>query len=213
VAEDPVVAWPHKRESEQLIRDYFQRHTGDWEASEPVHAEVAQLAEGILDPEERASLEVVETFERSLPFRGTELDLVIGFVQEGLERSVPTPVLAGAVTLLKRYLGIEGGEFQRQRPVELARLIGERLEAILSDGLVDSAEDLEQAEVQRMFDLSYDDFLALGRVAIERAFSDLQVGTTSRFMDSVRVREAKLRALYPIYRLATARPRTPGALY
>jgi hypothetical protein len=212
MAEEPLVGQALKEASEQLIRDYFQRHEGDWGPADPLRAEARQLAQGILHPDERCALEPVQAFEESPEFRGTELDLVIGFVEEGLERSIPTQVLAGAVMLLKRYLGIEEGEFFDRRAAELARLIGARIDAILSDGVVDRAEDLEQVELQGMFDLSYDNYLALGRTAIERAFVDLQYGAT-RLPDSGEEREAMLRALYPLYCLATARPRTPGALY
>jgi hypothetical protein len=200
-------------ESERLIKDWFQQRLTEWPDWSPLHEEAAQLAHGTIDPAERSRLESVRAFEAGSGLRGNELDLIVAFIRQAFENRVGMSILSSAAAHLKRYFGVAEGEFIRLRPNEIAQLIAERLDAILEDGMVDRSEELDQVELQRFFDLSYDDYLALGRPAIERAYTDLEFGVTSRLTDSPARRRAKLTLLTPLYRLATSRHRTPGALY
>ena len=197
-------------ECQQLIREYFQRRLGEWGDNSPLHHEASQLAAGVLDPGERRGLDSVQSFEQEPSVRGAELDLLVGFVDDGIERRVAMPLLSLAMVHLKRYFSVDEGEFVDARPREVARLIGERLDAILADGVIDQPEDLEQVELQQIFDLSYDDYLALGCPAIERAYQNLDRGIDPRTNDAPGARARKMALLLPPYNLAQAQRGTLG---
>lgn len=196
-------------ESEKLIREYFQRKLDDPKGTVSLHDQATHLAAGILDPRGRRALPSVMAFEGEPSLRTAELDLIIEFIQSALEDAVPIARHSMAVAHLKRYFEVKEGEFVAARANVIAQIIGERLDVILEDGVIERTEDLEQAELQRMFDLSYDEYLALGRGAIVRAFAGLSEGTPP-YTGSPRSRGLKLSLLEPLYKLATAHDKASG---
>jgi hypothetical protein len=145
-------------------------------------------------------------------FRRQVLDLSFGFIVAGLDGGAFRPGYLEKVRRLNAFLHIADGDFFEFRPAEIAAVIGEQLDEILSDAEISREEELHQAELQAAFGLGYDDYLALGRTAFERAFFDLQM--ESAFAGPAQASALrKLQALSPIYRMATARTRTLGSLY
>ena len=181
----------------------------------PVGELAVVLATGRLD---RAALwEVFERHdaEREPWFRRQVLDLVLDYVDAALANadSLSAETLSD-VRALRDALHIPDGEFMAMRPAELAAIMRRQLERILDDAVVTDAEELQQVDLQAAFGVGYDDYLALTRTAFEEAYAALRADEarvgTAEAIDDVR---RKLAALEPVYRLATARPRTLGALY
>jgi hypothetical protein len=146
-------------------------------------------------------------------FRRQVLDLVLGYVTQELEKG---PLSAGAqrdLRELRHFLQVTDGEFMKHRAAEVATLLREQFDAILADFVIDDAEELQQVELQALFGLSYDDYLALIRGPLERAVAELSQLSRQGNREGRSTAVAKLAALDPMYRLATARPRRPGALY
>jgi hypothetical protein len=163
-----------------------------------------------------AYLELVEQHgvARERWFQKDRLDLVIGFVRSILELGPLNPEHLRDVTQLKEFLHVAEGELASERPAEIASLLQEQLEIILADREITEQEDLYQVELQRAFDLGYDQYLLLIRTVLEKVWADLSAIAVedSAHPEALRIRN-QLIALEPMYRLAVAQPRTLGALY
>jgi hypothetical protein len=152
-------------------------------------------------------------------FRRQILDLVLGHVSRLLENG-PLDVkaqrelrgLQRELRGLRLFLNVRDGEFQKFRPAEVAALLGKQFERILEDFVIDDSEELQQVELQAVFGLSYDDYLTLIRAPLERVVAELS-GIQCEGSSGERSSAMTLSALEPMYRLATKRRRTLGALY
>jgi len=146
-------------------------------------------------------------------FRRQILDLVLGHVTRLLEHSPLDAAAQRELRGLRRFLDIRDGEFSRFRAGEVAALLEEQFERILEDFVIDNSEELQQVELQAVFGVSYDEYLALIRAPLERVvarLSELRSAGTPAESSSA---STKLAALEPMYRLATMQRRTLGALY
>jgi hypothetical protein len=121
------------------------------------------------------------------------------------------------IQLLKRALHVSEGEFVNHRPAEVSAFLQLALDGILADDRIDEYEELYLVTVQAAFDLSYDQFLTLGRAALERAIAslDLKRAIAERRDDGATVRgvDRKRAALEPFYWLTSRQRRSLGALY
>jgi hypothetical protein len=153
---------------------------------------------------------------REQRFRKDVLDLVLGFVDHILEDSRLTIDELAAMEELKRFLDIREGEFLELRPVELAAVLGNQIDRILSDTAIDHAEELEQVNLQGLFGISYDQYLALIRRSLETAMSRLQselhLAQQREDNESLQI-QMKIAALQPLLGLALSQQRIPGARY
>lgn len=182
----------------------------------PVGTIVALLASGRLSLASYDAHVTEHGLEREEWFRKQRLDLILGLVSSALEKGALALEHEQELARLKLALRVEEGEFAALRPVEIATILRQQLEVLLEDGEIDHAEDLYQVQLQRAFDLGYDDYLSLGRGAFESAMRERlerQVIASKRDPEAYERISRQIVVLEPIYRLATARPRTPGALY
>jgi hypothetical protein len=170
------------------------------------------LATGVLDPATFRAHVARHGVRKETWFRLQVLDLAFGFVQATVTDRHLTRESLADIRALTTFLEIPDGEFLEHRPAEIAALLGVQLERILEDLEISSDEELYQLDLQSVFGLGYDDYLALTRRALEQAHVDLsrQAGETGPSADEAR---RKLKALEPIYRLATAQRRSLGAMY
>lgn len=196
------------------VREYFTQVAIERGAQSPIGEFIALLASGQAAP--GLYSEVVERHGllREHWFRNDRLDLVLGYVRAALEAGPLDRERQRDVTHLKEWLEIAEGEFATHRPVEVATLLQGQLEVILDDREISEAEDLYQVELQRAFDLGYDQYLAFTRTVLERVRSDLSMVNADALAGPARARLRRQRAaLEPLYCLAVAQPRTLGALY
>jgi AcrR family transcriptional regulator len=193
--------------------EFFQSHFASVLASTGDHGPVGNLVRAMVNEQlsEDRFTSIVDAYgvRRDSWFRGQVLDLVLGYIVSALE-SHPRlrPEHQADIKMLRKHLEIRDGEFMERRPAEVAAILNEQFERILEDGIIDSEEELYQVELQAAFGLGYDDYLAVTRRACENAYSDLQL-LAARDSEALQ----KLRALEPLYRLVTLRPRGLGALY
>jgi hypothetical protein len=174
-----------------------------------VIGEVVQfLATGDVAPDSFRTVRVRHGLHREDWLRGQILDLVLDCVREILADGVLTADRQADVRALRLCLEIPDGEFMDRRPAELAAILGEELDRILEDSVIDEGEELYQVELQALFGIGYDDYLALTRTAFEGAHTEL-----SEFARSSSAAATKLAALEPIYQLVISHHRRLGALY
>ncbi|MEP6689783.1 MAG: hypothetical protein ABJD07_01435 [Gemmatimonadaceae bacterium] len=196
------------------IREHFARVADERGVAGPAGELIALLATGWTEP--GAYLEVVDRrgVRREVWFHKDRLDLVLGFVAFALEIGRLDADHLRDVTQLKEWLEVADGEFAAFRPAEVATLLQAQLEDILEDFEIDSPEDLYQFELQRAFDLGYDQYLTFTRPVVERVWAEL-AGTVAIASAASNASTMQLRrqaaALEPLYRLATSHAPRIGA--
>lgn len=199
------------RETASAIAKYFGEVAEKGNRG-PIGELAVLLSQGTLEPAVFSAHVQVHGLDGEDWFKRQVLDLSIGFILNGLGANTLTADYLADIRTVNAFLHIADGDFYAFRPAEVAAVLGEQLALILEDAEISRDEELLQVELQAAFGLGYDEYLALGRTAFERAFLDLQLQSAMPGADSQSVNR-KLVALEPIYRLATLRKRTLGALY
>jgi len=203
---------PDPESGVSLLVSHFEGVSRALGTQGPLGEVIHLLASGELDASATDAICHKHDVSREPWFRRQLLDLVLGYVAAALENGPLTAEHQANVRALRRCLRMADGEFAELRSSEVAALLGEQLDRILEDGQVDDAEELYQVELQAAFGLSYDQYLALTRAVIERAYAALRM-QLGQFGDSPLATRRKLEALEPLYKLATAQRRSLGAMY
>lgn len=154
---------------------------------------------------------------RAAWFRADMLDLVLDYARARLSEQLLTIDDLTDLQVLKHALHVREGEFVAHRPAEVSEFIQQVLEAIRADDRLAEQEESHLVGVQAVFDLSYDQFLALGRASLERAVASIdfrrameeQRGELANAASLARKREA----LAPVVWLTSLQRRSLGALY
>lgn len=192
----------------EIFRQYLDEH-GD---SGPIGDIAARLAEGTLTREHVGAVLGVRPAAWILP---TLLDLPLHYVRTVLQDHVLSAAEQDTVRDLKLLLRIREGDFLEHRRAEVAVLLAQQLDRMLEDEHIDDAEALQQVELQRAFDLGYDEYLALTRTAVDDSVERLlhRIDSPSTPDASVKTAYAQLEALRTVYLLNTAQKRRIGHRY
>lgn len=91
--------------------------------------------------------------------RAGMLDLVLEYIREALHDNHLSSEEQSSVRYLKSMLNVSEGDFWRLRKPEITELLKAQIESIMEDGVVSWAEAIQKVELQRVFDLGYDQFL------------------------------------------------------
>jgi hypothetical protein len=195
------------------IRAYFRELARVHGNRGPVGEIIGALSAGSLDPADYDRICRQHGVGREIWFRRQVLDLLLGYLAQELDKGPISAEARHDLRELRLFLRVADGEFMKYRAAEVARLLGDQFDAILADFVIDAAEELHQVELQALFGLSYDDYLALIRAPLERAVAQLSELSRRGSFEDRSTALAKLSAIDPMYRLATARGRTLGALF
>jgi hypothetical protein len=175
------------------------------------------LSSGELDPSRFTAIVARHGVSREPWFRAGMLDLLLDYARERLSQGLLTIDDITDIQMLKRALHVSEGEFVDHRPAEVSAFLQLALDGILADDRIDEYEERYLVTVQAAFDLSYDQFLSLGRVALERAIASLDqkraMAERSDNEETVRGVARKRAALEPVLWLTTRQRRSLGALY
>lgn len=132
------------------------------------------------------------------------LDLVLYYVEDCLSDHTLTVEEKAAIRLLKLSLGIEEGDFYNLRHERVQNLLVIEIRRILGDKTVDPAEGLYQVDLQKIFDLSYDQWLELTRAPADDIVNALlqEIAADAVVTEDERNQLARqLRALDTVYTL------------
>jgi hypothetical protein len=200
----------------QRVTLYFRIRLDQTEDRGPHHSLVEALSSPTLEFSTLDST-VSRADRKEEWFRKLVLDLLLNCVGSLLEDRPLSDAELATIGDIKKHLDVREGDFFKHRPVEIAGFLCAELEKILDDLTIDTVEDVYQVELQRVFDLSYDQYLQLARRAFEEARESLQAGLRvaeqTRDSEQLRYLAEKARFLEPIFQLALSQPRTIGALY
>jgi hypothetical protein len=159
---------------------------------------------------------IVEVARSSVPSRsgvtsaGTELgldseaqlregvDLLVEAIRRAILDHRLQPSELEEVRTLQRLLGIQEGDALRLRREDVADLVRETMEVVLSDSLVTGAEADYKVGLQEAFGLSYDEFLGLAREQHDAALRALlaKVDPDGGTLTDEQFREFHLRAVH-----------------
>jgi hypothetical protein len=195
-----------------VIRNYFAGLAAERGTRGPIGEVLALLSAGVYDFDALEELIRRHGVRREEWFRTQVLDLLIGYVMHAAQDGRLTDEQIENTRTLRRFLGVQQGEFGALRPAEVSNILQGQLEIILFDGRIDSSEDLYQVELQALFDLSYDEYLTLARPAIERAWTDLNLQASGEGPAALAAARLKV-LLAPLYGLTQAQKRSLGQLY
>jgi hypothetical protein len=141
---------------------------------------------------------------RGSPHRNLALDLLLNYIRHVLDDRAINAAERDNVRMLRRALDVEDGELMRSRPNELAVLLGEQLDRVLYDGMVNDPEELLQVELQAAVGIGYDDYLSLIRPSAERVYAHLRSLEDDADQQKARDASRKLRMLEQLYLLVIA---------
>jgi hypothetical protein len=87
------------------------------------------------------------------------LDLILSYIKLVLKDNVLTSEEENNVRLLKLLFSIEEGDFLKYHSTQIAEILKIELLMLYRDKFIDDKEALKKGSLQRLFDLSYDQFL------------------------------------------------------
>lgn len=194
-------------EGTQHIRDAFVQLVASGCPESAVGAVAELVAEDQLDRDSFGAVVQQHRVAGSAAFRDALLDLVLHAVRAALRDHRLTRDEIGAIHRLKMIFRIAQGAFFKFRRSAVGDLLCGEMSRILADEQVDLAEALCEVELQRIFDLGYDQFLQLTRPEMSRTVDGLIATVTADgVVTSVEVAriQRQLAALDAVYRLSPA---------
>jgi hypothetical protein len=196
----------------ESLREFLLELAVRYPASSAI-AEICQTgADAILDSPHRAQILQHHGRTSDPETHKHLLDLVLEYVNKRLEAGGLTEDDARGIRLLKAMFGIAEGDFFMLRPREVQQVLINQLEQILFDGLIETSEEAAQAELQRAFDLSFDQYLRLTRAEYERGIARLQLELTTIPKEAAKAGLRRLELLQAVVTLASQHPRSVGGL-
>lgn len=100
--------------------------------------------------------------ENSASFKQECVDVAIKYVEACLEDDVLTQAEINGMSLLKRMLYIEEGDFYKYgKKDQVNGLIAKQLNRMYQDGEISKEDEISQVELQGLFNLSYREFEAI----------------------------------------------------
>lgn len=105
--------------------------------------------------------------------REESIDVILNYIELCLEDDVLTQTEMETLVHLKRFLRIKEGDFLKyNKGKEIENILFLQLTKIFADNKVDNNEAMMKIDLQRLFDLSYDQYLAFEQRAVEEALSN-----------------------------------------
>ena len=151
--------------------------------------------------------------EHDLAFRDGLLDLVLHAARQAVRDHCLSDDEVALLRQLAVTFRVGEGEFTARRRAEVAALLQGEVHRLLADDVVDGAEAAYAEQLQRVFGLGYDEYLALVRDAftpvVERAIARAAAGTWDGTSERARFERA-LAALRTAYVLSPAQRRVLG---
>ncbi|HEY8399221.1 MAG TPA: hypothetical protein VIK80_14860 [Flavihumibacter sp.] len=150
------------------IKRPFQEVAADGDFGVIVNEIARGLAEGTLTSKRLSS--ILSAYNTSLTaIRDDLLNMLLSYIDHILDDHVITEFEAKAMTFLKRFFRIREGDFYRHKHIFVEDIINRQLEYMFMNNRIDPHEALQKVALQGLFDLSYDQFLAMGQRSVKKA--------------------------------------------
>jgi len=163
----------------ESLKEFVDKH----QYSEPMTMALKLFAEDEL-PNEIVLNENLRPFGLTIEnLRQESLGVVFDFIEDILEDNILTRKEMETIILLKKYLRIKEGDFLKyHKEYQIQEIIYQQMQAMLADLYVDRSEAIMKTDLQKLFDLSYDQFLYFEKRAVEEA---LHKGASIEDLDTI----------------------------
>lgn len=112
------------------------------------------------------------------------LDLLLIYAGMILDDQLIDNAEATNFNFMKRLFGIQEGDFYKHRYAAMQEVLSAQFALIYADNRVDTREAMHHVELQELFDLSYDQFLAFQKEEVNRS---LKSGAEPLDLDTVKL--------------------------
>lgn len=157
-----------------FLREVFRRYLGSEKLSGPIRLIGELIASGAFS---RASFDELLDTERlsgAPHLKETLLDLTLVFTRECVQDHELSEAEMGELRTLVTIFRIEEGDFYELRRDAVQDIISAQATWMLEDRYVIEQEEILQRELQRLFGLSYDQYVGLVRPLAKKYIEELE---------------------------------------
>ena len=145
------------------LRDVFRRYLNSGKLSGPSRSIGELIASGTFSRESFDDLMKTEGLSGAPNLKETLLDLTLVFTRECVEDHELSEAEINELDTLVTIFRIAEGDFHELRREAVQEIISAQAEWMLKDRYVTDQEEVLQRDLQRLFGLSYDQYVALLR--------------------------------------------------
>lgn len=156
------------------LREVFRRYLDSEELSGPVRTIGELIASGSFSRANFDELMRIEGLLGAPNLKETLLDLTLVFTRKCVEDHELSEAEIAELDTLVRFFRIEEGDFFELRRDAVQEVISAQAMWILQDRHVTGQEEVLQRDLQRLFGLSYDQYVALLRPLAKKHIEELQ---------------------------------------
>ncbi len=156
------------------LREVFRQYLEEEILSRPVLLIAELIASGELSRPRFDELMETEDLAESPHLKEILLDLVLVFARKCLEDHHLSEAEIDELRTLITVFRIEEGDFYTLRPTAVQEIISAQATWILKDRYVTEQEEISQTHIQRLFGLSYDEYLNFLRPSIRIRIEELE---------------------------------------
>ncbi len=155
------------------LRAVFQEYVESGQVSGPARSIANFLASGAKSRAEFAKFVSAEHLSSESDLKGILLDLVVIFTYECTKDHELSREELDELVLLTEMFEIQEGEFFKWRQADVQNILESQARWILEDRYVTEREEILQRDLQRVFGLSYDQYVAMVRPLVKAYIDEL----------------------------------------
>ena len=156
------------------LRDVFRRYLDSGKLSGPSRSIGELIASGTFSRKSFDNLMETEGLSGAPNLKETLLDLTLVFTRECVEDHQLSEAEIDELHTLVTIFRITEGDFYEFRQEAVTDVIGAQAEWMLEDRFVTDQEEILQRDLQRLFGLSYDQYVALLRPLAKKHIAKLE---------------------------------------
>ena len=182
------------------IQDVFQQHLDSEELPEPIRKIAKLIASGELSRGSFDELMASEGLSAPSHLKESLLDLILVFARKCIQDHELSEKEMSELWTLTTIFRIEEGDFYQLRPAVVQEILTAQATRILEDRYVTKQEDILQRNLQRVFGLSYDQYVTFLRPLVKQRIKQLErMRLTTQNQDNLKSIESSIRNLRRIF--------------
>ena len=186
--------------NQHSIQDVFQQYLDSEELSEPIRRVAKLIASGALSRRSFDELMASEDFSASSHVKESLLDLILVFARKCIQDHELSEEEMSELATLTTIFRIEEGDFYQLRPAVVHEVLTAQATRILEDRYVTKQEDILQRDLQRVFGLSYDQYVTFLRPLVKQRIQELErMRLTAQNQDKLKSIESSIQNLRRIF--------------
>lgn len=156
------------------LREVIRRYLDSEKLSGPMRSICSLIASGAFSRESFDELMATEGLSSAPNLKETLLDLILVFTRECVEDHELSNAEMDELQVLTTIFRIEEGDFYELRRDAVREVISAQATWVLEDRYVSDQEEVLQRDLQRLFGLGYDQYVALLRPLAKKHIDGLE---------------------------------------